>query len=73
MDLHVKLRPYHVSVCIISLILWISVSAVGALEVGDQAPDFKLPSTTGEEISLSDFKDKKHVLIQFYTLDFNPT
>jgi peroxiredoxin Q/BCP len=44
-----------------------------ALEVGDKAPDFELPSTTGETISLSQFKGKKHVLLQFYTLEFNPT
>jgi cytochrome oxidase Cu insertion factor (SCO1/SenC/PrrC family) len=44
-----------------------------ALEVGDKAPDFELPSTTGEKISLSQFKGKKHVMIQFYTLEFNPT
>ena len=44
-----------------------------ALEVGDQAPDFTLPSTAGEKISLSQFRGKKHVLIQFYTIDFNPT
>lgn len=44
-----------------------------ALEVGDQAPDFTLPSTTGEKISLSQYRGKKHVLIQFYSIDFNPT
>ena len=44
-----------------------------AVEVGEPAPDFTLPSSTGSTISLSQFKDKKHVLIQFYTLDFNPT
>lgn len=44
-----------------------------ALEVGDKAPDFTLPSTTGEQISLAQFHGTKHVLLQFYTLDFNPT
>jgi peroxiredoxin len=44
-----------------------------ALEVGDRAPDFTLPSTSGEKISLSQFRGKKHVLIQFYSIDFNPT
>lgn len=43
-----------------------------ALEVGDPAPDFTLPSTTGGQIRLSQFKGKKHVLIQFYRVDFNP-
>ena len=44
-----------------------------AVGVGQPAPDFTLPSSTGNPISLSQFKDKKHVLLQFYTLDFNPT
>ena len=44
-----------------------------ALEVGELAPDFTLPSSTGDPITLSQFRDKKHVLLQFYTMDFNPT
>jgi len=44
-----------------------------AVEVGEQAPDFTLPSTTGDTISLSQFRGLKHVLIQFYSMDFNPT
>jgi peroxiredoxin len=44
-----------------------------AVDVGEPAPDFILYSSTGDKVSLSQFKDKKHVLIQFYTMDFNPT
>jgi len=43
-----------------------------ALDVGDKAPDFTLPSTTGEKISLSQFRGKKLVLIEFYGADFSP-
>jgi AhpC/TSA family len=43
-----------------------------ALEVGDRAPDFTLPSTTGEKISLSSFIGKKLVLLEFYGADFSP-
>jgi len=43
-----------------------------AMEVGDKAPDFKLPSTTGKDISLSQFQGKKHILIEFYEADFSP-
>ena len=43
-----------------------------AVEVGDKAPDFILPSTTGEKISLSQFKGKKLVLLEFYGADFAP-
>jgi peroxiredoxin Q/BCP len=41
--------------------------------VGEPAPDFTLPSTTGEEIRLSEFRGKKHVLLEFYGVDFAPT
>ena len=44
-----------------------------AVEVGDKAPDFNLPSTKGGNFKLSDFADKKHVVIQFYVIDFTPT
>ena len=44
-----------------------------ALEVGDKVPDFKLPATTGLDISLSDFRGKKWVLVEFYGADFQPT
>jgi peroxiredoxin len=48
------------------------VSAVAAVEVGEKAPDFTLPSTTGEQISLSQFQGKQHVLLEFYGVDFAP-
>jgi hypothetical protein len=44
-----------------------------ALEVGEKAPDFTLPSTTGEKISLSQFQGKKPVLLEFYVADFGGT
>ena len=44
-----------------------------AVEVGERAPNFTLPSTTGDQISLDQYKGKKNVLIQFYSTDFNPT
>jgi peroxiredoxin Q/BCP len=34
--------------------------------VGKAAPKFKLPSSTGKEISLADFKDKQTVVLYFY-------
>jgi len=40
------------------------------LKIGEQAPDFTLPSTKGE-ISLKDQKGKWVVLF-FYPLDFTP-
>jgi peroxiredoxin len=43
-----------------------------ALKVGDPAPDFTLPSTIGEKVSLSDYRGKKNVVLLFYPLDFSP-
>jgi peroxiredoxin len=43
-----------------------------ALKVGDPAPDFTLPATVGEKVTLSDYRGKKSVLLLFYPLDFSP-
>jgi peroxiredoxin len=51
----------------------VSTSVAVALDVGAQAPDFILPSTTGESISLSQFRRKKLILLEFYGVDFAPT
>jgi len=40
--------------------------------VGNQAPDFRLPSTLGSEASLSDFRGRQHVLLIFYIKDDTP-
>ena len=40
--------------------------------VGKPAPDFTLPSTTGENISLRQFKGKKTVVLYFYPKDETP-
>jgi peroxiredoxin Q/BCP len=60
----------------VSLLLAGMLSATGvatALEIGEFAPDFRLPSTTGEAISLSQFQGKKLVLLEFYVNDFGAT
>lgn len=41
-------------------------------EVGDRAPDFTLPATTGDSISLGQFRGKRAVLLEFYGADFSP-
>ena len=60
------------SICLI-LIGWLGTGVTSALEMGEKAPDFKLPDTTGVDISLSDFKGKKFVLLEFYGAAFVPT
>ena len=39
------------------------------LQPGDKAPDFSLPASTGDTISLSDFLGKKRVVLYFYPKD----
>jgi thioredoxin-dependent peroxiredoxin len=40
--------------------------------IGKPAPDFSLPSTSGEPISLKQFKGKKTVVLYFYPKDETP-
>ena len=41
------------------------------LEIGDKAPDFNLPASTGENLSLKSFKGKT-VILYFYPKDDTP-
>lgn len=41
-------------------------SEVARASTGSDAPNFTLPSTTGQEINLADYKGKKNVLIYFH-------
>ncbi len=40
------------------------------LKVGDAAPQFTMPSTTGKPVKLSDFKGQKNVVLAFYPAAF---
>lgn len=40
-----------------------------SIGVGDQAPDFALPSQDGSTVKLSDYRGKKHVVLYFYPKD----
>jgi peroxiredoxin len=51
----------------------VTASLATAVEVGEQAPDFMLPSTTGGMISLSQFRGKQLVLLEFHLNDFGVT
>jgi peroxiredoxin (alkyl hydroperoxide reductase subunit C) len=39
-------------------------------EVGDAAPDFTLPSVNEGDVTLSQYRGKKHVILSFHVLDF---
>jgi cytochrome oxidase Cu insertion factor (SCO1/SenC/PrrC family) len=62
---------FLVSVLLAAAIGVTDASVATALEIGKPAPDFTLPSTTGEKISLSQFRGKL-VLIEFYAGAFFP-
>ncbi len=51
-------------------LLFLNAGDVMALKVGDKAPDFTLSSTTGDKISLSQFRGKKPVVLFFYLFAF---
>lgn len=40
------------------------------LKVGDEAPDFTLPSNQDTTVKLSDYRGKKNVVLAFYVLAF---
>ena len=44
--------------------------ALGALAVGDMAPDFTLPGTDGKDAKLSSFRGKKNVVLAFFPKAF---
>jgi len=49
---------------------------MAALKVGDIAPDFELSAVVGEQkqkFKLSDYRNKKHVVLAFYPIDWSPT
>ena len=70
-----NLTKFQKSLLVLGLLIFgpFSTAAMSsALDVGDKAPEFTLPATTGEKISLSQFRGKKLVLIEFYGADFSP-
>ena len=42
------------------------------VRIGDLAPDFALPSASGEEVRLSDFRGRSEVVLFFYPKDNTP-
>ncbi len=39
-------------------------------EIGDVAPDFKLPSVSEGDFTLNQFKGEKNVILSFHVFDF---
>ena len=51
----------------------LATQAAYALQVGDKAPEFSLPSTKGPNVKLSDFAGKQSVVIFTYVGAFTKT
>ena len=60
-----------VAVVLCSILL--SATSSMALQVGDKAPDFSLPATTADKVSLADYLGKKHVVLFFDRFAFGTT
>lgn len=48
------------------------VDSAPVLKIGDRAPDFTLPSTSGERVTLSSFAGKKNVVLSFVPAAWTP-
>lgn len=48
------------------------IDSISTLKVGDKAPDFILPSVSGEKVALSGFAGKKNVVISFVPAAWTP-
>jgi peroxiredoxin len=51
-------------------VLLLATSQSLALQVDDKAPDFALPATTADKVSLADYLGKKHVVVFFELFAF---
>ncbi|TMQ72793.1 MAG: redoxin domain-containing protein [Candidatus Eisenbacteria bacterium] len=48
------------------------MQAIASLEVGQEAPDFKLRGPGGQAVTLSEFRGSRNVVLVFYPLAFSP-
>ena len=68
-----KKENNRIAAMLVACLLLLVPGLAHAVKVGQLAPGFKLPSTTGKDISLSQYRGKQMVLIEFYHGDFGPT
>jgi peroxiredoxin len=70
-----RLKKLPVSVAVPALILIFSLycgKKVKIPDVGDTAPDFTLKNQVQMNVTLSNFRGKKNIILVFYALDFSP-
>jgi peroxiredoxin Q/BCP len=53
--------------------LSLAATSAYAIDAGQKAPEFSLPSSTGKEIKLADFAGKKNVVLFFFVGAFTNT
>ena len=53
-------------IAVILISVWSNAHAVIGNRVGDEAPDFTLPNTDNEQITLSDHRGSENVIVIFY-------
>ena len=72
------MRPFWQTTLRLIVLSALAVGGLGgagsasAVEIGQEAPDFSLVATTGGKISLSQYRGKQPVLIEFYGADYSP-
>ena len=65
-----RLTFFLASMVFSGALLMTTDSDAADLKVGDPAPAFELPGSDGKTYKLSDFKDKKYVVIAWYPKAF---
>lgn len=60
----------QLSSLLLALALAVTAPALGALEVGDEAPDFELPATDGQRYRLSDMEGQASVVLAWFPQAF---
>jgi DNA polymerase III epsilon subunit family exonuclease len=50
----------------------LTMAATATIDVGQQAPDFELKGPQGQPVTLSEYRDRKNVVLVFFPLAFSP-
>jgi|RhiMetdeSRZDD1v2_1073273.scaffolds.fasta_scaffold3676655_2 hypothetical protein len=58
------------AIALMSTLVLCLAAPAGALRSGDRAPEFALPATTADKISLGQYLGRKHVVVFFYIAAF---
>jgi AhpC/TSA family len=71
--MHARLRIILITLIVGSVIGFGGIGQGFALQVGEKAPLFELPSTTGKTVKLADYLGKQPVVLFFYIGAFTGT